>query len=259
MATPPGRPQLISNQTLGAHVPRRLVALLDTIARADHISCGHVVRRALVRAVEQHKRRSRRDRPRRPTTRATFDRRLPDRLSPRAKEAQDGGRATAGATAPATPGARRSRRRSRCRAVRTDRRWWRRPPRVDKVRPRRRMSPAGKPDAAAPGRASAGCRQARRRRVRRPSRAGRTASGRNRSRNSGRSRSGSPTERPRRSAVTARASAFVSCGPSLLRRAARHPSGSVRLTWRKRKQGRPLPACQNGSLRHALLLDVCKT
>ena len=33
------------------------------------------------------------------------------------------------------PGARRSRRRSRCRAVRTDRRWWRRPPRVDKVRP----------------------------------------------------------------------------------------------------------------------------
>ena len=98
------------------------------------------------------------------------------------------------------------------------------------------MSPAGKPDAAAPGRASAGCRRARRRRVRRPSRAGRTASGRNRSRNSGRSRTGSPTERPRRSAATARASAFVSCGPSLLRRAARHPSGIVRLTWRKRKR-----------------------
>ena len=54
MATPPGRLQLISSQTLGAHVPRRLVALLDTIARADHISREHVVRRALVREVEQH-------------------------------------------------------------------------------------------------------------------------------------------------------------------------------------------------------------
>ena len=73
MATPPGRPHLISSQTLGAHVPRRLVALLDTIARADHISREHVVRRALVSEIEQHKRRSRRDRPRRPTTRATFD------------------------------------------------------------------------------------------------------------------------------------------------------------------------------------------
>ena len=30
MGTPPGRPQFISSQTLGAHVPRRLVALLDT-------------------------------------------------------------------------------------------------------------------------------------------------------------------------------------------------------------------------------------
>ena len=48
MGTPPGRLQLISSQTLGAHVPRRLVALLDTIARADHISREHVVRRALV-------------------------------------------------------------------------------------------------------------------------------------------------------------------------------------------------------------------
>ena len=66
MGTQPGRPQLISSQTLGAHVPRRLVALLDTIARADHISREHVVRRALVREVEQHTRRSRRDRPRRP-------------------------------------------------------------------------------------------------------------------------------------------------------------------------------------------------
>ena len=62
MGTPPGRPQLISSQTLGAHVPRRLVALLDTIARADHISRGQVVKRALVREVEQHIRRSRRDR-----------------------------------------------------------------------------------------------------------------------------------------------------------------------------------------------------
>ena len=47
MGTPPGRLQLISSQTLGAHVPRRLVALIDTIARADHISREHVVRRAL--------------------------------------------------------------------------------------------------------------------------------------------------------------------------------------------------------------------
>ena len=60
MGTPPGRPQLISSQTLGAHVPRprRLVALLDTIARADHISRGQVVKRALVREVEQHIRRA---------------------------------------------------------------------------------------------------------------------------------------------------------------------------------------------------------
>ena len=58
MGTPPGRLQLISSQTLGAHVPRRLVALLDTIARADHISREHVVRRALVREVEQHIRRA---------------------------------------------------------------------------------------------------------------------------------------------------------------------------------------------------------
>ena len=45
MGTPQGRLQLISSQTLGAHIPRRLVALLDTIARADHISREHVVRR----------------------------------------------------------------------------------------------------------------------------------------------------------------------------------------------------------------------
>ena len=51
MGTPPGRPQLISSQTLGAHVPRRLVALLDTIARADHSRRGQVVRRALVHEV----------------------------------------------------------------------------------------------------------------------------------------------------------------------------------------------------------------
>ena len=81
MGTPPGRLQLISSQTLGAHVPRRLVALLDTIARADHISREHVVRRALVREVEQHKRRSRRDRPRRPTTCATFDAELEAQLA----------------------------------------------------------------------------------------------------------------------------------------------------------------------------------
>ena len=81
MGTPPGRPQLISSQTLGAHVPRRLVALLDTIARADHISRGQVVRRALVREVEQHKRRSRRDRPRRSTTCATFDAELEAQLA----------------------------------------------------------------------------------------------------------------------------------------------------------------------------------
>ncbi len=37
---------------------RRLVALLDTIACADHISRGHVVRRALVSEVEQHIRRA---------------------------------------------------------------------------------------------------------------------------------------------------------------------------------------------------------
>ena len=78
MGTPPGRLQLISSQTLGAHahetilIPlkapnesahdeiarRRLVALLDTIACADHISRGHVVKRALVREVEQHIRRA---------------------------------------------------------------------------------------------------------------------------------------------------------------------------------------------------------
>ena len=74
----PGRRQLIGGQTLGAHIPetiliplkapnesahdeiahRRLVALLDTIACADHISRGHVVKRALVRDVEQHIRRA---------------------------------------------------------------------------------------------------------------------------------------------------------------------------------------------------------
>ena len=81
MATPPGRPQLISSQTLGAHVPRRLVALIDTIARADHISREHVVRRALVSEVEQHTRRSRRDRQRRPTTCATFDAELEAQLA----------------------------------------------------------------------------------------------------------------------------------------------------------------------------------
>ena len=80
MGTPPGRPQLISSQTLGAHVPRRPVALLDTIARADHIIRGQVVRRLLVREVEQHKRRSRRDRPRRPATCATFDAELEAQL-----------------------------------------------------------------------------------------------------------------------------------------------------------------------------------
>ena len=81
MGTPPGRLQLISSQALGAHVPRRLVALLDTIARADHISREHVVRRALVREVEQHKRLSRRDRQRRPTTCATFDAELEAQLA----------------------------------------------------------------------------------------------------------------------------------------------------------------------------------
>ena len=74
----PGRRQLIGGQTLGAHIPetiliplkapnesahdelshRRLVALLDTIACAYHISRGHVVKRALVREVEQHIRRA---------------------------------------------------------------------------------------------------------------------------------------------------------------------------------------------------------
>ena len=58
MGTPLGRLQLISSQTLGAHVPRRLVALLDTIACADHISRGQVVKRALVREVEQYIRRA---------------------------------------------------------------------------------------------------------------------------------------------------------------------------------------------------------
>ena len=58
MGTPPGRPQLISSQTRGARVPRRLVALLDTIARADHSSRSQVVKRALVREVEQHIRRA---------------------------------------------------------------------------------------------------------------------------------------------------------------------------------------------------------
>ena len=78
MGTPPSRPKLISSQTLGAHahetilIPlkspnesahdeiarRRLVALLDTIACADHISRGHVVKRALVREIEQHIRRA---------------------------------------------------------------------------------------------------------------------------------------------------------------------------------------------------------
>ncbi len=78
MGTPPGRPQLISSQTLGVHIPetiliplkapnesaqdeiarRRLVALLDTIACADHISRGQVVKRALVHEVEQHIRRA---------------------------------------------------------------------------------------------------------------------------------------------------------------------------------------------------------
>ena len=81
IGTPPGRPKLISSQTLGPHVPRRLVALLDTIARADHISRWQVVRRALVREVEQHKRRSRRDRQRRPTTCATFDAELEAQLA----------------------------------------------------------------------------------------------------------------------------------------------------------------------------------
>ena len=81
MGTPPGRLQLISSHTLGAHVPRRLVALLDTIARADHISREQVVRRALVREVEQHIRRSRRDRQRRPTTCATFDAELEAQLA----------------------------------------------------------------------------------------------------------------------------------------------------------------------------------
>ena len=81
MGTPPGRLQLISSQTLGAHVPRRLVALLDTIARADHISREHVVRRALVSEVEQHTRRSRRDRQRWPTTCATFDAELEAQLA----------------------------------------------------------------------------------------------------------------------------------------------------------------------------------
>ena len=37
---------------------RRLVALLDTIACEDHISRGQVVKRALVREVEQHIRRA---------------------------------------------------------------------------------------------------------------------------------------------------------------------------------------------------------
>ena len=74
----PGRRQLVGGQTLGAHahetilIPlkspnesahdeiarRRLVALLDTIACEDHISLGHVVKRALVREVEQHIRRA---------------------------------------------------------------------------------------------------------------------------------------------------------------------------------------------------------
>ena len=73
-----GRRQLVGGQTLGAHahetilIPlkspnesahdeiarRRLIALLDTIACADHISRGHVVKRALVREVEQHIRRA---------------------------------------------------------------------------------------------------------------------------------------------------------------------------------------------------------
>ena len=52
----------------------------STRARADHISRGQVVRRPLVREVEQHKRRSRRDRPRRPATCATFDAELEAQL-----------------------------------------------------------------------------------------------------------------------------------------------------------------------------------
>lgn len=35
--------------------------------------------------------------------------------------------------------------------------------------------------------------------------------------------------------------------------------GMMRLALRKGKQGRPLPACQNGSPSHSLSLDVCKT
>ena len=74
----PGWRQLIGGQTLGAHIPetiliplkapnesphdetarRRLVALLDTIACEDHISRSQVIKRALVREVEQHIRRA---------------------------------------------------------------------------------------------------------------------------------------------------------------------------------------------------------
>ena len=97
MGTPPGRLQLISSQTLGAHVPRRLVALLDTIARADHISRDQVVRRAGVSEVEQHKRRSRRDRQRRPTTCATFDAELEAQLAAIVANVKPGRRANSSA------------------------------------------------------------------------------------------------------------------------------------------------------------------
>ena len=73
-----GSPSTTLSRINGAHIPetiliplkapnesthdeiarRRLVALLDTIACADHISPGQVVKRALVREVEQHIRRA---------------------------------------------------------------------------------------------------------------------------------------------------------------------------------------------------------
>ena len=82
MGTPPGpTPTHQQSDARGARPPDALVALLDTIARADHISREQVVRRALVREAEQHTRRSRRDRQRRPTTCATFDAELEAQLA----------------------------------------------------------------------------------------------------------------------------------------------------------------------------------
>ena len=51
-------PRNLVRYTILTSTASSLVALLDTIAGEDHISRGQVVRRALVREVEQHIRRA---------------------------------------------------------------------------------------------------------------------------------------------------------------------------------------------------------